>query len=367
LVQVGAQIPERYVHEETGIPTPAAGEPILAIAARSPASPVEPFAERPLSRAQVEPFDLRRAKRQAQDALIEAGVTRGQMIFGQLLAQLIDQVRQAKAIEQRLYNVELTVPGRPLRQLLVDTAVMAQLTGQDLAVEELRRKGVTFPPARLKAFAEEGEGIVGPEEAIRLFRHRLPIDQRTFNRLVGEARRKYFTVAGIEEANLLKIVQEALIEAIETGGTVDTFAQAVRERGVKYTGRAYGQALAGQDLLDTHVRLIFRTNVLSAYNDGRRAIFDDPEAREQIPFYLYSAIDDDRVRPSHAAMDGRIYRRDDPIWITWWPPNGYNCRCEVIPVTAEEAPRLQPEQLVTGPAVVDGQAVQPDPGFGGVA
>ena len=80
---------------------------------------------------------------------------------------------------------------------------------------------------------------------------------------------------------------------------------------------------------------------------------------------MYSAIRDGRERQAHRNMDGRIYRREDPIWLTWSPPNGYNCRCEKIPVTSVEARRLKAEDIVTGPAVLGGQAVNPDPGFGG--
>ena len=28
-------------------------------------------------------------------------------------------------------------------------------------------------------------------------------------------------------------------------------------------------------------------------------------------------------------MDGRVFRADDPIWDTWFPPNGFKCRCTV--------------------------------------
>jgi uncharacterized protein with gpF-like domain len=64
---------------------------------------------------------------------------------------------------------------------------------------------------------------------------------------------------------------------------------------------------------------------------------------------LYAAVQDDRTRDDHAAMDGYIARRDDPIWEEWRPPNGYQCRCKLIALTevraerylAEEAERMQ--------------------------
>jgi uncharacterized protein with gpF-like domain len=45
---------------------------------------------------------------------------------------------------------------------------------------------------------------------------------------------------------------------------------------------------------------------------------------------------DERTRPAHAAMNGKIFRFDDPIWQTCWPPNGYNCRCRVRALTEDD-------------------------------
>jgi hypothetical protein len=39
---------------------------------------------------------------------------------------------------------------------------------------------------------------------------------------------------------------------------------------------------------------------------------------------------DGRVRPEHAQMNGYIKLVDDKFWDTYMPPNGWNCRCDVI-------------------------------------
>lgn len=38
---------------------------------------------------------------------------------------------------------------------------------------------------------------------------------------------------------------------------------------------------------------------------------------------------DSRTRTSHLALHGKIYRADDPIWQTMYPPNDWGCRCRV--------------------------------------
>jgi uncharacterized protein with gpF-like domain len=62
-------------------------------------------------------------------------------------------------------------------------------------------------------------------------------------------------------------------------------------------------------------------------------------AKQYAPWWEYSAIMDNRTRPAHAAMNGLVFRYDDPFWTTWYPPNGFRCRCRVIPRTDVEKDR----------------------------
>lgn len=51
-----------------------------------------------------------------------------------------------------------------------------------------------------------------------------------------------------------------------------------------------------------------------------------------IASYEWSTSKDERVRASHAAHDGNVYRFDDPPEPTGNPGDDYNCRCVAIPV-----------------------------------
>ena len=53
------------------------------------------------------------------------------------------------------------------------------------------------------------------------------------------------------------------------------------------------------------------------------------EDQDLFPYLEYSTVRDSRVRIDHAEQQGIIKRVDDPFWDTWFPPNGWNCRCIV--------------------------------------
>jgi len=53
------------------------------------------------------------------------------------------------------------------------------------------------------------------------------------------------------------------------------------------------------------------------------------------PNLRYDTAGDERVRGEHAAMDGIIKAYDDSFWNTYYPPNGYGCRCDATPTDAK--------------------------------
>lgn len=66
----------------------------------------------------------------------------------------------------------------------------------------------------------------------------------------------------------------------------------------------------------------------------------DPHIMARFPYWRYHARHDGRARSSHAAYDGMIFRKDDPIWRRIFPPWEFRCRCWVEELTEEEAMAL---------------------------
>lgn len=85
------------------------------------------------------------------------------------------------------------------------------------------------------------------------------------------------------------------------------------------------------------LQTIYQTNMQSAYMAGRYA--DAVEAADTHPYAMYIAVMDASTRPSHAALNGRVFRLDDPVWQHICPPNGYGCRCRFITLTEAEIKR----------------------------
>lgn len=53
----------------------------------------------------------------------------------------------------------------------------------------------------------------------------------------------------------------------------------------------------------------------------------------------YRTAHDDKVREEHRALEGTTLPPSDPFWDSYYPPNGYNCRCTVEQVRKGKYPR----------------------------
>lgn len=52
----------------------------------------------------------------------------------------------------------------------------------------------------------------------------------------------------------------------------------------------------------------------------------------------YRTAGDSKVRPEHAALNGVTLPPSDPFWQTYYPPNGWGCRCNVVQVRKAKYP-----------------------------
>lgn len=104
---------------------------------------------------------------------------------------------------------------------------------------------------------------------------------------------------------------------------------------------------------------IFRTQAQIAYGAGRWEYYQDPDIQEILWGYEYVTAGDDRVRPAHEAMDEMRLPKDDSRWSALWPPNGWNCRCQVIAIFTDDKKLARKKE----PRKIKGDVPNPDQGF----
>lgn len=54
----------------------------------------------------------------------------------------------------------------------------------------------------------------------------------------------------------------------------------------------------------------------------------------------YETVGDSLVREAHRKLDGIIRPMNDAFWQSFYPPNGWNCRCDVVPAIGETETEL---------------------------
>jgi SPP1 gp7 family putative phage head morphogenesis protein len=143
-----------------------------------------------------------------------------------------------------------------------------------------------------------------------------------------------FTVAKAARMDVLQDFREALQQTLEEGLTEREFIRMLEPKlkakgwwGKQVVVDPQGGAEVVQLGSPHRLRTIYRANKFGAYQAGR---YKRQKMRSRSrPFWQYVAILDSRTRPSHASLNGQVFRHDDPIWEAIYPPNGFNCRCRV--------------------------------------
>lgn len=211
-------------------------------------------------------------------------------------------------------------------------------------------------------FASEEEVVFDPVEnrqAIDWMRSRIVLTPDEWKLLPEDMQPRAFTVGGVDDIDALEELHGWTTSALEDGATVGEWVKGTNarltQRGLEAMPRFRAET-------------VFRTNALQALAVGRHAQLR--EVASARPYWMYDAVDDDATRPAHRAMDGRVFAADDAIWDTWYPSNGFNCRCRVRSLSARELAsrglQLERGADVVGQLVeMGGQAVQivPDAGF----
>lgn len=167
---------------------------------------------------------------------------------------------------------------------------------------------------------------VEPDAAIEFWKERAKLTDEEAKALAEGAKQRAFYVAGLARHDLVQLVSDGIEEALKNGETLPEFKKRILA------------AIKAQGWHDYRVENIFRTNMQTAYSIGRYKKMQAVKASR--PYWQYIAVQDKRVRPSHAILHGLVYPADHDFWATNYPPNGFRCRCGVRTLSERQVKKL---------------------------
>lgn len=197
------------------------------------------------------------------------------------------------------------------------------------------------------------------------------IDMARLGDMAGDwLRQKSFTITGDIQAGAVKEIRNSLVRGLKFNWGHERVKEDVYKTLVKkgfLGGRAAAQALGVGDkdrlaeLLEINTGLepyrldtVVRTNMFEAVNEARFNTFTDPVLGDFVRGFEYSAVLDGRTTEVCAHLDGKKYERErwEGDLRPWVPPNHFNCRSLLVPITAvdeeaefeDAAPDIEPQE-----------------------
>lgn len=234
--------------------------------------------------------------------------------------------------------------------VLFDDAELAQLAGSlanTIATADLLGRARVHgwrqvAEKRVKKFSESDDPFASfadpippapPRLAVDYFRRLVPtlgLDPHRYGPLLD---RHAFTLAVAADQVILEKVKEAIAARLEGRAEPGTATNEVQEildaAGVSPKNPAYSE-------------MVYRTNMMDAYNQGATAELQSPEMQEFFPVWKYEGILDSRTGDDHRPKIGRYY----PVSAAFAEVRGprvFSCRCSFTPVSKYDAAKVRVE------------------------
>lgn len=193
-------------------------------------------------------------------------------------------------------------------QLVADENSELLRLGDELAAEIYKAKEMlgSVPEALIKAYSAKllealTEGMGSPE-----------IDSTDYEMLAALERNVYqFSAA--KSFTQMKSLTQALLDDQGALRTWTQFRAAAleinNEQVMQWLAAEYQNAIACSQMASRWMDITSRATSLKMLR--------------------YVTAGDSRVRPAHAALNGVTLPVNHPFWLTYYPPNGWLCRCDI--------------------------------------
>lgn len=174
-----------------------------------------------------------------------------------------------------------------------------------------------------------------PEKAIEYFESKGMKITFDWHEMLDAAHDRAFTVAKVMKLDVLQDLRGAVSDVMDKGLTFQDFRKnlepTLREKG--WWGRKEilnpetGELRVSQLGSVRRLQTIYEQNVQSIYSAGRyRSQMENIAGR---PYGMFVVVMDVRTSRICYPLAGQIFRLDDPIWNSFYPPNHFRCRTRV--------------------------------------
>jgi SPP1 gp7 family putative phage head morphogenesis protein len=143
---------------------------------------------------------------------------------------------------------------------------------------------------------------------------------------------KMFWITGVMRDTLTRKAQSVLAAALENGESKEQTMEKLEELFAPYVGAE----VAGEVVSPARLETIVRTNITDAYNQGRLQEMEDPDIADFIEGVRYSAVIDTRTTEICNLLHDKVFEKGSTAVHRLTPPNHYNCRSVIVPVTIGE-------------------------------
>lgn len=163
-----------------------------------------------------------------------------------------------------------------------------------------------------------------------------------YDEIMHDTHKRVFTITKMTNLDLLKDMQNSLAQAYKNGTSFEEWKKDISPHLAK-NGWLGNVKVTNPKTLEVKEIYVGSRRLKTIYNTNMRTAYAKARYNSQMnsigDYFRYTAVMDNLTRPSHAKLHGIILPKTDKFWDRNYPPNGWNCRCQVQVLTYSEIKR----------------------------